>query len=376
MKILHIGLASHFTDKMLYQENILTDLNAKAGHNVMLITDTYEFKSGILEEVEECDKLLENGVRLIRIKYDWIINKFVTNKIQKAKKIRQYLYDFKPDTIMYHGVCGYELMDVARYVKKYDIPLYIDSHENFKNTAMTPISKFAYKYVHGFFIKKALPIVKKILYIGYPERDYLIKMYKIPESLLEFYPLGGIVVDFQKQSQYRDELIKKMQYPKDAFICTHSGKMDKGKKTEEVIKAFSRVEDKRLRLIIYGMIPDDMYEVLTNLIENDKRISFLGWKTPSEQELILGATDLYIQPGTYSATAQIALCCGCALILNNGYREMMENAVFFEEDSNGIEKVLRLLLSDMKLLQEHKEICYNLALNKFDYTKLANRYLK
>ena len=29
MKILHIGIASHFTDKMLYQDNILAELNAK-----------------------------------------------------------------------------------------------------------------------------------------------------------------------------------------------------------------------------------------------------------------------------------------------------------------------------------------------------------
>ncbi len=376
MKILHIGIASHFTDKMLYQDNILAELNAKAGHDVTFITDCYEYKDGVLTITDECDIVLDNGVRLIRVKYDRIINGFVTEKIQKAKRVEKLLHDITPDTILYHGVCGYELMDVAKYAKEKGIPLYIDSHENFKNTAMTPISKFAYKYIHGFFVKKALPVAKKILYVGDAEREYLEKMYNIPNDMLEFFPLGGILLSKEKQEKYRQELIKEKGFPEDSIICAHSGKMDKGKKTEDVIKAFSCINDSRLRLLIYGSIPDDMKDILNPLIDADERISFLGWKNADEQEKILGATDLYIQPGTYSATAQIALCDGCAVILNHGYERSMEDAAFYEEDAKGIEQIIRNIVEDESYLSKAKQRCAELAARRFDYVKMADRYLR
>ncbi len=375
MKVLHIGIASHFTDKMLYQDNILSDLNSKAGHEVTFISDNYMYKDGMLVETEECDTLLENGVRLIRIKYDRVINDFVTIKIQKARKIRQYLNEIKPDTILYHGVCGYELMDVAEYVKKEGIPFYVDSHENFKNTARTPIAKFSYKYIHGFFVKRAIPAVNKVLFIGYPEKYYLKEMYHFPEDILEYFPLGGNIIDKEKQALCRNELIKKLGFPEDVIICAHSGKMDKGKKTKDVLEAFANVKDERLRLLIFGSIHDEMKEILLPLIEKDKRVYFLGWQTGPEQESILGATDLYLQPGTYSATAQTALCAGCALVVNNDYREAMGAEVFYAEDRIGLEQIILKISSDSEALQKAKEKAFVLANNQLDYKKLAERYL-
>ena len=376
MKILHIGLASHFTDKMLYQDNILAGLNAEAGHDVTFISDNYAYDNGVLVETEVSDEYLDNGVRLIRIKYDKVINRFVSNKIQKAKAVVRYMNEINPDTILFHGVCGYELMDVANYVKEKKIPFYIDSHENFKNTAMTPASKLAYKYIHGIFVRKAIPIAKKILFVGYPEKEYLQKMYHISEEKLEYFPLGGIILDKEKQGLYRSKVIKDLGFPDDAIICSHSGKMDKGKKTEDVIRGFSRVNDDRLRLLIYGTIPEDMKPILEPLIKADERIAFLGWKTAAEQEELLGATDIYIQPGTYSATAQIALCDGCALILNSDYKKTMHDAPFYEDTFEGIEETLRSITRDEEILQVAKQACFLLALTEFDYKKLADRYLR
>ena len=343
MRVLHIGLASHYTEGMLYQDNIIPDLNAKSGHKVVFVTDTYVYKNGVLREVPPEARILSNGVRLIRLSYDHIINDFITKKIQKARLLQRILNDFEPDTILYHGVCGYEMMDVAKYVKEHPNTLfYMDSHEDFGNTAKTWLSRIAYKYIHGFFLYKALPYIKKILYVGYDCKVYLKEMYNIKDNLLELYPLGGILLNKEKQLSYRNKIIEDLGFPKDAIICAHSGKMDRGKKTEDLIRAFSRVSNERLRLLIFGSIPDEMKSTLEPLINADERIFFLGWKTAVEQEHILGATDLYLQPGTYSSTAQIAMCDGCALLVNNGYRSLMEDAAFYEEDANGIEKVLKL----------------------------------
>lgn len=121
MKILHIGLASSYTEGMTYQDNFLSEMNIKAGHEVFFVTDTHKYENGVLIETNEIDEILSNGLRLIRYKYDTIVNKFITRKIQKARKVKKLLEEFKPDAIMYHGVCGYELIDVSDYVKKIQI---------------------------------------------------------------------------------------------------------------------------------------------------------------------------------------------------------------------------------------------------------------
>lgn len=377
MNILHIGLVSHFTESMLYQDNYLSELNAQDGHNVVFITDVFIYRDGKLIETVECDKVLDNKVRLIRLKYDYIINTFISRKIQKVKKIVKYLNILEPDVILYHGLCGYELMDVARYVKNNrDVLFYIDSHENFNNTAKNIISKLAYKYIHGFFIKKALPYAKKILYIGYPEKKYIKEMYDISEDKLEYFPLGGIIIDKEIQKKYRQEIINDMSFPNDVIICSHSGKIDKLKKTDQVIKAFSNVRDNRFRLLIYGSIQDELKTEINSLIEKDKRIYFLGWKNSNQQERILAATDLYIQPGSASATAQVALCCGCALIVNKEYYlESFRDNVFYADNSKEIEVILYQIASDINVLKNMKEKSYSLATNELDYDKLANRYL-
>lgn len=376
MKILHIGLASHYTENMLYQDNILTEMNAKAGHDVVYIGDAYCFKDGKLVKEEECDRILKNGIRLIKVKYDHIICDFITRKIQKVKKLVAYLNEIKPDAILYHGLCGYELIDVSEYAKNNDVLFYVDSHMNFTNTARTPIAKFAYKYVNGYFVKKALKVAKKVFYIGYAEKDYLREMYHIPEKDMEFFPLGGIIVSETKQKEYREELLKEMEFPKDVIICSHSGKMDRFKKTDEVVSAFSSVKNDRLRLLIYGDLMDDIRYKVCELIKNDDRVSFLGWKNAKEQEKILSATDLYIQPGSFSATAQVALCCGCALIVKDEYKRALKDSVFYGNNSVEVEAILRSIVDDEKVLIKMKEKGYKFAKEELDYELLANRYLK
>mgnify|MGYP006900170354 CR=1 FL=1 len=88
----------------------------------------------------------------------------MTDKIQKVTKLRALLEEIQPDTILYHGVCGYELMDVAQYVKEHpNVLFYADSHEDFNNTARTRIAKLCYKYIHGYFLKKVHSLYKENL---------------------------------------------------------------------------------------------------------------------------------------------------------------------------------------------------------------------
>ena len=379
MNILHIGLLSHFTEGMLYQDNILSDMNAKAGHNVVFVTDANEYVHGTLTHTKEQDKKLSNGVRLVRFNYDFVVNNFITQKIQKVHKLLSLIEAFRPDAIIYHGVCGYELMDVAYYVKKHpETTFYVDSHEDFNNTARNMISKMAYKIIHGRYIRRALPYVDKILYITKETELFLKDMYDIPNKLLEFYPLGGVIQTIEHQRLCRKKLIQDLNLSEDTIIFSHSGKLDKSKKTKEILEAFKKVKDNRFALVIFGKIPAEEYRELNPLIQNDERVHFIGWKAGQDIIDVLSGVDVYLQPGTQSATSQLALCCGCAEMVapHPSYTEFYGNAVDYANNKEEIYNYFLKIHKNTNYICEYKKRAYEFALSNLDYSKLAMRYLE
>ncbi len=378
MRVLHIGLISCFTEGMLYQDNILSDMNCTEGHEVTYIANTEKYINGALTKVDEEDIVLSNGLRLIRINYDYIISDYITKKIQKSKRLELMLDEIQPDAILYHGCCGYELMDVANYkIRNPQTLFYVDTHQDFNNSSRSFISKIINKCVHGYFVKKALPQVNKFLSISLESTEYLEKMYNIPSEMIEDYPLGGVLLSNEDRNRNRKRLLEKYGINEDAIILGHSGKLTRGKKTVDLIHALSRVHDDRFKLIIFGFIPDENEE-LKRIIENEPRVLFVGWKKGDEQHDLLGAIDLYCQPGTQSATAEMAACDGCALLLapHPSYKHLYGDSAMYAENSDDIYKILIAISEDYSILETMKQNVYKVAEEFLDYKVLSRRYLR
>lgn len=377
MKILHIGLNSCFTEGMLYQDNMLTDMNCEAGHDVTFIANTEKYKNGVLVKVDEQDSRLPNGLRLIRLNCDFIISPLVTKKIQKCRKLRNYLEQIKPEVILYHNCIGYEIMDVAEYIRNnHNVIMYCDTHQDFNNSSTNIISRFVNKYIHGHYLKKAYPCVKKFLSTSLERSYYLQKMYKIPEDMIEDFPLGGLLMTSDEQNEYRKKAIEKYGLDDNTIIFGHGGKLTRGKRTIELLKAFGRVPDERFKLLIFGYIPEEDKE-LKELINYEPRAIFVGWKSGNEQHELLGAIDLYCQPGTPSSISETAVCDGCALMLarHPSYKYLYGDSIMYAETADEITDIFQRISSDVSLLETMKEKGTVLAKEKLDYRVLANRYL-
>ncbi len=381
MKILHIGLPSHFTEGMLYQENMLIAQNLADGHEVTVITDVWHYEGSDLVDGGEEDRIMENGARLIRLNYDKVINSLFTEKLQKCKRLNKYLEELAPDSILWHGVCGYEMMDVAKYVKAHPkTKFYMDSHEDYTNSAMTFASKAFYKMIHGHFVHKALPQVDKVLYLGSQMRDWLKDIYNIPDEKMEFFAIGGIIYDEEKQNLARQDIINKFALPKDAIICAHSGKLSAGKRTAELLRAFKRVKNDNLEMFVFGSIPKEQEEIIRPLIEADSRIHFMGWKVNKEIEQFLAGVDLYCQPGGQSSTFETAMCCGCANMTypHETYKDATysdcagENYFFVDGEADMVE-VFEKITANPKILTMTKQKSFAYAKKQFDYEKIARR---
>ncbi len=376
MKILHLCLASHYTEGMTYQDNQLPDQNAADGHEVAVVSDCFKYVGHHLEEVVEEDRVLPSGVRLIRFRYDFILNSKISSKIRKIGKLFLFINEFRPDVILFHGAAGYELLTVAKYKKQnHHVKLYVDSHQDFHNSGTFWFSYFfQYKIFNYFIVKKVKDHVDKFLYVSYESKKFLKKAYRLTESELEFYPLGGNVVDKKLKKEYSEDIRAKHRL-NDEIMVVHSGKFDKNKKTDELLDSLYSFKNEKIRIFLIGSIPEYRKPELLSRISRDTRVEFLGWQRSDELIKYLCAADLYFQPGTQSATMQNAICCGTPVAIypyESHFPYIKGNGFFVKNDRDYVD-VFQQSVDCPKLLSDMSEEAYDVAFKLLDYSKLAAR---
>ena len=377
MKIVHVCLASSFTENMSYQDNLLPEQNVLDGHEVVVISNCRKYLSGKEVYAEPEDRVLDNGIRLIRLEYDKVLTLFISGKLRKVKAIYPLLEDLKPDVILFHGISGWGLLSVARYKKNHpNIKVYVDSHADAHNSATNLVSKyFLHKIFYRMIIQKSLPYIDKILYVSIETLNFIKGNYKIPEEKTEFYPLGGTIIDYEENQIKRGKIKNALKLSDEDILLVHSGKLDKLKKTEDILRALIEVPSERLRLVIVGSIPEDMKPVLEPLIEADKRIKYVGWKTADELMEYLCAADVYVQPGGQSATMQNAICCGCAMVLypHKSHEPYLQGNGYYVKSIEDMKRVFQEINDNPSVLKKMSDNSMKIARELLDYKKLAAR---
>lgn len=379
MKILHIMLANFYIDNYNYQENVLPKQNFKDGHDVLILasTETYLFNNK-LGYVEPKEYINEDGIKVKRIDYNFpFIGRFLKSKIRSYKNTYKIIREFSPNIILFHGVPAFDIISVARYKKKFpNIKLYVDSHEDFNNSAKNFISRqILHKFFYKTVIQTALPYIDKILCVGYECFAFLKEMYDVPDDMMEFFPLGGEIIEESIKIEKRNKIRESLNIRDSDLLLVHSGKMDKKKRTNEIVEAFLEADLDNLFLIIIGSMTNDVSEELIPLIDKTAKIHYLGWKNAEELLDYLCASDLYVQPGGQSATMQNALCCGSAAALypHESHKYLLGDSVFYIETVEDMKKLFELISKDPQKLEDKRKMSFKIAQEKLDYKKLAAR---
>lgn len=380
MKILHFCLSCFYIDNYDYQENQLVRVNVEDGHDVLVVasTETYNDKKQ-LDYLEPSEYIGIDGAKVIRVPYRTSMPDNLVKKLRVYEGIKEILMDFSPDVILFHGMCAGELWRVTDYVKKHpNVKLYIDSHEDFHNSARSFISKWVLHYsFYKPILRRALKNVDKILAITPETISFVKDFYGVNEDKIELYPLGGEVLNDSEYIKIRQLNREKYHLSEDDIVLIQSGKMDRTKKLLETLRNFVKVPNQSIKLLIVGHIFEDISEEATRLIESDERISFLGWKSATELRDILCASDIYIQPATQTATMQTSLCCRCAVIIHdnpsqrylvnhlNGW--IINNKLSFKD---ALEEIASKNIQEIEVMSENS---HQVAKTYLDYKKLAAR---
>ena len=377
MNIVHIGLAGLFTENMTYQDNLLSKQNALDGHNVMYIANNYAFVNGKRKDVGYINKTINDGIQLIRLPLVRIGTEFLTEKLRKVNGLSSILNNFAPDVIFSHGITYWSILDVTRYKREHpNIKLYADTHADFNNTGRNFLSKnILHKMIYKCLINNALPVIDKIFYITYEAKVFVQNIYNIPEAALEFYPLGGVVFPKEIRMQKRDYIRKIHGIEKNKILLIHSGKMGKAKKTYELVQALHAIDASNLKLLIIGTMTEDVAANVMPIVDIDPRIEYLGWQNGEELMNYLCAADLYVQPGTQSATMQNALCCGSAAALYpyESHKYLLGDSVFYIETIEDMKKLFTTISINPSILEIKRVMSNKIARERLDYKVLAAR---
>lgn len=378
MKILHCCLSCFYIEDYNYQENVLPRQNKIDGHEVLILASTETFiNNNSLGYISPSRYVNKDGIEVIRIPYRTNMPHFLMRKIRAYEETASYISEFNPDVILFHGSAAYEIINFAEYKKRHpNVKLFVDSHEDFHNSARNFVSKvFLHRLLYKGFIHKALPYIEKVLCISMECYDFMKDFYKIPSEKLEIFPLGGTVIEDDQYAIKRKSKRDELKLSSSDILLVHSGKMSKAKRTPEILKAFGKVPSDKLRLVLLGSIPEEMKTEIFPLVEKDYRVEFLGWKSSVELYEYLCAADMYLQPGSQSATMQNAICCGCTVMLypHISHELYLQGNGYYVKSIEDMKQVFQEIANDSSVIKTMSENSEKIARKLLDYKKLAAR---
>lgn len=375
MRILHLMLSCFYIDNGNYQENVIPRQNKKDGHQVKIIASTEVFINSVLGYTKPASYINEDGIKVVRLPYKNFLHFGISKKVRAYPGLYKLIADFAPEIILFHGAAAYALITVAKYKKKNPcVKFYVDSHEDYNNSATNFLSKYVlHKIFYKGIIQKCLKHIDKILYITYESAVYLKEMYGVSDKYLLFFPLGGNIPEPSKRLDIRKKIRSGLNIDENQIVLIISGKLDKIKRTIDVINAFIEVPNQNLRLLIIGSMNKDISETAMQLINTDSRIHYLGWLNSSLLQDYLYAGDLYVQLGSQSVTMQNALCCGNAAALYpfESHKFLLNDSVFYIEQKEDLIKVLKTVSSDRSILEKKRKESFSIAEKVLNYEKIA-----
>jgi hypothetical protein len=377
MKIVHICLAASYTDGLKYQDNMLAEQNARDGHDVTVISNCEHYVDGVLTKTVPCDVSIRRNVRLVRVSFLQVFGEKLGQRLKYVRGLKGIISSIKPDIIFYHGFVGAGIFTVVQYKKAHPtVRLVFDSHADTHNASASFMPDLIlHRGIYGAAARYASKWADSIYYVSMECRDFLIDKYRLDGSKLKYLPLGGVVRDLEKKRRARLSVESRYGLSKKDVIFIHSGKLNAQKKTEEVVDAFEQVNGRNQKLFIVGKIEDSLAEIEARVARN-ANMHYVGWRVGEEFEELLLAADVYLQPGTQSATLQHAICCGCAVCIfpYDSHSIYLKGNGFYVRNAADIAGVLGSIERHEVDLPVMTEASFDLARNILDYKMLARRY--
>ncbi len=303
MKIVHICLCGPVTDGWTYQDNLLSKYHKKNGNDVDLITSQFIWDdNGQIVKFSKTDYINEEGVRIIRIPSR--MGTTIESKIRLYKGLYDALERCAPEVLFIHGVQFPGISTVKRYLKHHrDVRVYADNHADFSNSATNWLSKnILHKILWRHYAKKIEPFVTKFYGVLPARVDFLADVYGIRRDKIELLVMGADDENIEMISDpwIRTGIREKLGLAEDDFVVMTGGKIDAFKtQTLLLMEAVAKIDDPRVKLVVFGSVSPDLKERVDALIVENK-VKYIGWVEAKDSYAHFAASDLVVFPGRHS----------------------------------------------------------------------------
>lgn len=378
LRIVHLCLSNFYYDNFSYQENLLVRQNIKDGHNVLVIASTESLDKNGSVSFLSCSKYLgSDGANVVRLPYNEFVPKKIRHKFRSYDGLFNELSKFVPNIIYFHGISAYELLVVKKYkILNPKVKFIVDVHSDKNNSATNWISKnFLHKVFYKSIFQSTLPYIDKVFCCSMEAMDFAIELYGAPKEKAEFYPLGGFCLDDQEYNSKREKQREQLKLTDNNIMLLQTGKFNKKKKLLEALENFIKVDDPSLVYIVAGSLEQDIKDDALKLISLDKRINYIGWVDAERIESLLCASDVYIQPGSQSATMQQSLCLRNPVVLDNvkSHYPFVKGNGWLIDSTDELEGIFNVIVKSKDNLNSMSKFSFSIAHNLLDYKKLAHR---
>lgn len=371
-------MSCFYIDGYAYQENELVRQNIRDGHEVEVVASVENYnQDGKLYYGEPGVYVGSDGAKVTRFPYKFDFFGFIGKKLRIHRGLYKKIESFAPDVILFHGACGWEINTAAKYVSRNkNTVLYVDSHEDFINSARGFVSKWVlhWAYYRPILLRN-LKKIQMVLPVSVSCFEFMRDFYGVPSEKLEFYPLGGMVPDEAEYATARAVARTRLGVAEDQIIFVQSGKIGAEKKLVEALQAFRKLDDPSLRFFVAGLILPEVQKQVEDLVAADPRVELLGWQSPEDLRNLLCAADVYSQPGTQSATMQMSIAHRCAVILDDvsSHEPYVDGNGWLVGRSLALDEAFAEAVARKDDLKAMAQNSYKIALRLLDYRLLAAR---
>lgn len=383
MRILHCCLAAFYIDNYGYQENILPKMHKIQGHDVRIVasTETYLGNKN-LGYVQASAYMTAENIPITRIPYIKYLPHRIARKLRIYRGLTKELTAFKPDIIFLHDVQFLSIREIAKYAKQNSVIIYADCHTDFINSGKNWISKnILHKLIYKRCAKLIEPYVKKFYGVLPIRAEFLKSVYKIDAKKVDVLELGvdDTMINLSNRFETRRAIRNKYNINENDFVIITGGKIDRRKNIHLLLKAFEQIERPNLKLVIFGSISDEINQEIHSITDN--RIIKTGWLSVDDTNKILIAADLGFFPGTHSTLWEQSIGLGLPCVFKRWigieHVDLGGNCILLDDvTTENLESVIKKVITDTNLYLRMDEISKEKGIEKFSYSKIAQRAIE
>lgn len=212
--------------------------------------------------------------------------------------------------------------------------------------------------------------------------DFLKEVYGIPEEKVDLLVMGA---DDEKVKEAKSENVRKVIRDKyhikqDDFLIITGGKIDNAKKqTLLLMEAVKNIENKKVKLIVFGSVINELKEEVNKLADGEK-IQYIGWINSEDSYKCFAASDLVVFPGRHSVFWEQVVGLGIPIIVKywegTTHVDIGGNCKFLHNDSVlEIREMISQIIHNPEEYRTMKGVAQTKGMDTFSYMNIAKRNL-